>query len=948
MFTITDQQFDVLRQRAMAEGLIRSFDDSTYRAARDAQTGDVLVKDARGHTTRVSFDQQGFIGGVTSPLGRRWRLENNPEGKLTGITNPAGLKLGVEYGSAGEVTRVTRQSHDFFDFSYHGDGQLAKVVHPDHTTTRLEYQTEGKLTAFTNRLGDTEQYEYDPAGNLIGIQDGDGNRTQFRYSVWNRPDTLEYPDGSRERYEYSPWGFVSRIVTGQDNVAEIENDGQGRPVKIRYSDGESLSFARDSEGRVLEARNAEIAVKYMYDAEGRVTEEDQGGQVIKYQYDAAGVLTGLVYPSGETVEFGYDADLRLASVKDWNDGAHNFAYSRDDRSFTHHLPNALVARVRQSAAGLPLAITVAKVRSISAELPSSARNSAELPSSMRRGPGGGEAANLFSLEYQYDEEDRVHAFTDSEFGSRQYFYDPEGQLVSVKASDPEKAEDFAYDPAGNRLRATGAEAEFNSLNQLVSQGNIRCDYDAAGNMTSLERSEGSWRFSWNSRNLLVRAEGPDGVVVTFGYDAFGRRIWKRGPGGEVRFIWAGEQMVREIVRDETGTHTRDYLYYPGTYTPLALRVDGKVYDYHTDHLGTPRRLTDSEGQVVWSADYSAFGRVQTKVKTISNPLRFPGQYFDPETGLHYNRFRYYSPALGRYLSRDPVSFLAGLNVYWYLENSPTNSADPLGLWTWKTAVAIAAGVVVAAAVVALAPIALPLAIIAGGALAGAVTAGLNEALNNGLCWPCIAQAALKGAFVGIIAALPFAFLPAAAGVLAYAGTGGLSGGLGYAADFFANYPNATWNWGHFATAVGIGAATAGLGRFLGPRIAAWREGPSAQEEAQTYAALLKERGETPGAVSAAVNKRTGEVFLEKSGNPPSNVAPQLKAQLPPKSLRADGLPPENCAEFKAANTALLADPNAQLSDLEIHTVRPRTGLDMQRCPNCQHTTAGANVTSDHD
>jgi RHS repeat-associated protein len=781
MFTIGDQQFATLRKHSVANGLVRTFEGSPYLASLEATTGDVLVKDPRGHTTRVSFDQQGFVGGVTSPLGRRWRLDNDPQGKLLGVTNPAGFRLGVEYGALGEVSRLTRQSGDFFSFGYGTDGQLTKVVHPDQTTTLLKYLTKGELTAFTNRLGNTEAYEYDPAGNLSAIQDCNGNRTRYRYSVWNRPDCLEYPDGSRELYEYSPWGFVRRITTGSENAAEIKNDGKGRPLEIQYSDGELLSFVRDGDGRVLEARNHEIALKYRYDEAGRVLEEDQAGTVIKYQYDAVGTLTGIAYPTGETVEFGYDADLRLTSVKDWNDGAHNFVYSRDDRGFTHHLPNGLTTTVRQTETGLPLSIAVSNHHSSSAELPSSSKvgpGGAELPSSSRRGLGGGEPSSLFSLEYQYDAEDRVHAFTDSEFGSRQYFYDPEGQLVGVKASDSEKNEEFAYDPAGNRVRATGAEATFNSLNQLVNQGSIRCGYDAAGNLVFLSRSSGAWHYSYNARNLLVRAEGPEGEVVTFGYDAFGRRIWKRNHHEEVRFIWAGEQMVREIVKDENGSvHTRDYLYFPGTYTPLAVRVDGKVYYYHTDHLATPRRLTDAEGQVVWAADYSAFGRIQTRVNTVWQSLRFPGQYFDPETGLHYNRFRYYSPLLGRYLTRDPASYLAGLNVYWYVVNNPVSSADPIGLWGWRAVVSVAAGLGAAAVpvILATAPVSIPL-LAAAAVLGVGVAVGVDKLLNlKDFCVMC----ALKGFEIGFLEGAGFAALvgavmlglPALATVIAVGASG---------------------------------------------------------------------------------------------------------------------------------------------------------------------------------
>ncbi|WP_178081863.1 RHS repeat-associated core domain-containing protein, partial [Pseudomonas sp. B20(2017)] len=132
---------------------------------------------------------------------------------------------------------------------------------------------------------------------------------------------------------------------------------------------------------------------------------------------------------------------------------------------------------------------------------------------------------------------------------------------------------------------------------------------------------------------------------------------------------------------------RSFIYEPGTFRPLVM-LDGKgpkracPFYYQLDHLGTPQELTDYSGEIVWSAKYSAYGKVTSlELATedyLNQPLRFQGQYFDDESGLHYNRHRYYDPEVGRYLTPDPVKLAGGLNQYRYVPN-PTGWVDPLGL-----------------------------------------------------------------------------------------------------------------------------------------------------------------------------------------------------------------------------------------------------------------------------
>ncbi|WKJ92598.1 RHS repeat-associated core domain-containing protein [Methylomonas montana] len=208
-------------------------------------------------------------------------------------------------------------------------------------------------------------------------------------------------------------------------------------------------------------------------------------------------------------------------------------------------------------------------------------------------------------------------------------------------------------------------------------------YDAAGNLIEEKRGKAGQivtRYQYDSDNRLIRAETPQGSSE-YRYDALGRRIAKHTAQGETRFQYDGPRLLAET----DSQRSRTYLFEPGSFRPLALHEQDNVqassatYHYHLDHLGTPRELTDSDGKIVWSARYRAYGNLAlADVQEIDNPLRFQGQYFDAETGLHYNLNRYYDPNAGRFIHQDPIGLEGGTNVYRYAPN-PVNWIDPLGL-----------------------------------------------------------------------------------------------------------------------------------------------------------------------------------------------------------------------------------------------------------------------------
>ncbi len=241
-----------------------------------------------------------------------------------------------------------------------------------------------------------------------------------------------------------------------------------------------------------------------------------------------------------------------------------------------------------------------------------------------------------------------------------------------------RSETYTYDLLGNRTSQHDIEGawQYNDLNELLGYAEVSYEYDDNGNLTHVKVADQVvWTYTYDAANRMVHAEDGTGLIqADYGYDPFGRRLWKTVDNITTYFLYADEGLLAEFSSDGT---TRIYGYLPGTSTPLFLRQNDTYYWHRTDRLGIPHTLMESNGTVVWSGAYDAFGNCEVGVETLENHLRLPGQYYDAETGLSYNLNRYYDPKTGRYLQPDPAG--DGLNPYPYVGGNPVNAIDPLGL-----------------------------------------------------------------------------------------------------------------------------------------------------------------------------------------------------------------------------------------------------------------------------
>ena len=335
--------------------------------------------------------------------------------------------------------------------------------------------------------------------------------------------------------------------------------------------------------------------------------------------------------------------------------------------------------------------------------------------------------NRSRREYGYDAAGQL-THIQSRGGQTQYRYDPIGRLIA--AVTPDFSETFAFDPAGNRLDLSGnkqdhtgqtSSQEKPSLNKvwgnlLKEYAGVHYDYDQRGNLIRKTRNGETTDYHWNGYNQLVKIENRNGSTE-YRYDPLGRRTAKIRNGETTVYHWQEDTLAIESTNGQN-TH---YLFEPGTFEPLAQfqttspigieREDKPAepysYDpetdpllkippepqgqseaqpelvyYQLDHLGTPIAAHNAKGEAVWTAEYEAWGRIRNETVSddpkVNIPFRFQGQYYDEESGLHYNRFRYYDPQIGRFISQDPIGFAGSDNFYEYAPN-PIVWVDPWGL-----------------------------------------------------------------------------------------------------------------------------------------------------------------------------------------------------------------------------------------------------------------------------
>ncbi|MFM0739968.1 type VI secretion system tip protein TssI/VgrG [Paraburkholderia xenovorans] len=657
--------------------------------------GQVVARtDCSGNTTRYTYDAFGHLTQTTDALGNASHSASSSAGRFSGY-QPAGMGWWrVDYDEAGRAVahadplgRITRTGWDAYD-------QQLRITDPAGGTQSLEYDAIGRVTTLTNANGETTTFTYDSRDRLVEQTGFDGRRQSLRYNAAGE--------------------VIGRTDHGDDGqiVTDITYDVLGRPVERRASDGSHVSYRYDERGLLTQARaslpaQALSQITFEYDAAGRRTAEIQAhhGRVwrLAHELDAlghrsgthvpgAGALTWQRYGSGHVhgvlldgltlASFERDA-LHRETLRVQGPVAHHFGYSAVGQLAQHHWQNL-------------------NVRGDALEPPRLWRN------------------------WTHDRAGQITTLRDAWRGEKHYRYDPLARLAGVSGGRYWD-ELFTYDPAGNLLavghtgwlgRARGDRLQSLVTPEVAAPQALLYDHDGHGNrisrtlplppqaeptagdnfvrvmdtLTGVQKAQAEarphvTRYRYDGSHQLIAIGHDDGAQTRYEYDALGRRIAKhhepaRGTPQTTLFVWDGDWMAQEVRGGDSAHDDRSvtYVAHPDHAGPLARLEGGAACHYVTDHLGAPQELYDDRCKVVWAADFSAYGKTRHRfAQEVENPIRFPGQYYDVESGLHYNRFRYYDPQAGRYVSQDPIGLRGGWNNYIYADNLPTLRTDPRGL-----------------------------------------------------------------------------------------------------------------------------------------------------------------------------------------------------------------------------------------------------------------------------
>ncbi|WP_078492026.1 putative T7SS-secreted protein [Streptomyces yerevanensis] len=676
-------------------------DGTVVRQTYDDRGNRTSVTAPSGQTTHFAYDEAGHLTAVTDPLGQTTAVRCDRAGLPVEITDPLGAVTRYERDAFGRPVAITDALGATTRLEWTVEGQLTRRTAADGTSESWTYDGEGNCTSHTDAMGGVSHYEYTHFDLLSARTGPDGVRYEFAHDTALRLTRVTNPQGLTWDYAYDPAGRLVTETDFDDRTLTYSHDAAGRLTSRTNTLGQTVAFERNELGQVLRKDAAGSVTTYAYDMTdqlaqatgpdttltllrdrfGRVRSETVDGRKLTYTYDELGRRTGRTTPTGATTTWSYDATGRRTGMVAAGRSI-DFTYDTAGRELSRRIGETVTLEHTFDPLGR---LTEQSVT-------------------------GASGRPVQHRAYTYRPDGNLIGVDDRLAGSRRFDLDAAGRVTAVHAAG--WTETYAYDEAGNQTSAAwppghpGQEATGPRTyegTRITRAGNVRYEHDALGRITlrqktRLSRKPDTWRYEWDAEDRLTSVITPDGTHWRYTYDPLGRRTAKLrlAPDGEsiaerIDFTWDGTTLCEQ-------TTTSAELPNPVTLTwdhqglrPIAQteriasaeasqeEIDSRFFAIVTDLVGTPSELVDERGEIAWRTRSTLWGTTAwARDSTAYTPLRFPGQYFDPETGLHYNYFRHYDPETARYLTPDRLGLTPAPNPATYVQN-PHLWSDPLGL-----------------------------------------------------------------------------------------------------------------------------------------------------------------------------------------------------------------------------------------------------------------------------
>ncbi|MGM1136800.1 RHS repeat-associated core domain-containing protein [Acinetobacter baumannii] len=727
------------------------------RFAYDEQDNLVEIKDPEGSIWKREYDENGNLNKEINPLGHITQYKYNNDNQLVEVIDAKGGVKKIQYNELGQMISYTDCSGKSSTWEYDEDGvltaeqtannkvvqyfystkgrdkgQLQSIIYPDGLKEYFEHDEEGRLLNHTDTKGLVTEYKYNQVGLLEQRIDANRHSVAYQWDKQGRIQKLINQNQAEYLFGYNPYGYLIREQAFDGEEKHYSYNENGRLFKIRqpniltefdyYADGQIASksfthlhtgqkqteqFDYNLNSQLSRASNEVSQIDFYRNALGQLVREHQHYKipelkpltaVLHYEYDELGNLIKTIRPDGHTLNHLVYGSGHIYAIGLNNQEVASF--QRDDlhRETTRLLANGLIQTKQYNDVGLLSSQFIQPEQETQDYLQYQAHR-----------------------KYHYDKNYLLSQVEDSRLGKLNYQYDPIGRLIAAQSLH--KTESFNFDPAGNLIDSDSVVSPAQIKNNLIKgYKGKHYQYDAQGNVTEIIQAGKNLKLTWDNQNRLIRSDN-NGLVTEYGYDVFGRRLYKKTTNELTLFGWDGDLMIWESFKSAQTNYTKHYIYEPDSFVPLLQtgykdfiqlietpdyqeyqtkpysiykdpvwnsttrkkRADlEQITFYHCDQVGTPQTMTNIRGECVWEILQDTWGAVsQIKALNQDNPfeqnnLRFQGQYYDQETELHYNRYRYYEPHSARYVSKDPIGLEGGMNTSSYVSD-PNQWIDPKGL-----------------------------------------------------------------------------------------------------------------------------------------------------------------------------------------------------------------------------------------------------------------------------